>query len=309
MFIKNRLFSAIYFTVLGFVICLFTLFVLAGGKNYLKLYKELSKLINVYDTISNNYYGHINKNEVINNAVNAMVSSVGDGYTTYNDKDSTNVFMENIGGTYSGIGCSVTMNDDGKIIVSEVFVGGPAEAAGLKKGDIITHVNGKDFTDKTSNELSNYIKNSNLVSAELKILRNDKKKDIIIKLSSVSLPTIGSKVIESDNKKIGYISISIFSLNTFEQFKKELLSLEDKKIDGLIIDVRNNREYQESHIEGSINIPEYEINRDFEKTISNKEKEIVLYCASGFRSANAYKKLKKMGYKNVYCLYGGIENY
>ena len=76
-----------------------------------------------------------------------------------------------------------------------------------------------------------------------------------------------------------------------------------------IIDVRNNREYEEGHIEGSINIPEYEINHSFEKIIENKSATIVLYCSSGYRSVNAYKKLKKMGYMHVYNLYEGLENY
>jgi phage shock protein E len=83
-----------------------------------------------------------------------------------------------------------------------------------------------------------------------------------------------------------------------------------KQLNGAeIIDVRNNREYEESHIEKSINIPEYEINKNFEKIISDKNKEIILYCSSGYRSLDAYKKLKKMGYTNVYNLFGGLDNY
>ena len=49
-----------------------------------------------------------------------------------------------------------------------------------------------------------------------------------------------SKIIEQDNKKIGYINISIFTSITTKQFKKQLAKLEDKEIDGLIIDVRDN---------------------------------------------------------------------
>lgn len=76
----------------------------------------------------------------------------------------------------------------------------------------------------------------------------------------------------------------------------------------LIIDVRNKREFEEGHIRGSINIPEYEINENICKKI-NKEKTIIIYCSSGHRSLDAYKKLKQYGYKNVYNLYKGLENY
>ena len=82
-----------------------------------------------------------------------------------------------------------------------------------------------------------------------------------------------------------------------------------KKIrNALIIDVRNKREFEEGHIRGSINIPEYEINKNIEKLI-NKDTIIILYCSSGYRSLEAYRKLKEYGYKNVYNLYKGLENY
>ena len=77
----------------------------------------------------------------------------------------------------------------------------------------------------------------------------------------------------------------------------------------IIVDVRSSQEYNEGHICGAINIPEYEINCKIDKALPNKDKEIVLYCSSGIRSKDAYKKLKKIGYKSVYNLYGGLENY
>ena len=56
----------------------------------------------------------------------------------------------------------------------------------------------------------------------------------------IDIPSVESKIIENNDKKIGYISISIFALNTDEQFKTKLLQLEESSIDSLIIDVRNN---------------------------------------------------------------------
>lgn len=76
-----------------------------------------------------------------------------------------------------------------------------------------------------------------------------------------------------------------------------------------IIDVRSDAEYKEGHLDGAINIPEYEINFKFKDLNLDKDKTIVLYCKSGYRSQKAYKKLKKMGYSNVYNLYGGLEEY
>jgi len=95
-----------------------------------------------------------------------------------------------------------------------------------------------------------------------------------------------------------------------ELYNITMQELKEKQNNGaIIVDVRSSQEYEEGHICGAINIPEYKINCNIDKVLPNKEKEIVLYCSSGIRSKDAYKKLVKLGYKNVYNLYGGIENY
>ena len=93
-----------------------------------------------------------------------------------------------------------------------------------------------------------------------------------------------------------------------ENYDIDYEELKRMKLNGAqIVDVRNNREYSEGHIDGSINIPDYEINRKFEKIFTDHNQVIILYCSSGNRSKNACKKLIKKGYTNVYSLYGGIE--
>ena len=76
-----------------------------------------------------------------------------------------------------------------------------------------------------------------------------------------------------------------------------------------IIDVRSEMEYKEGHIEGAINVPEYEFDTCFKRLNVRKDTIIVVYCLSGIRSKKAYLKLKKMGYNNIYNLYGGLEEY
>ena len=95
-----------------------------------------------------------------------------------------------------------------------------------------------------------------------------------------------------------------------EEYEITLEELKEKQLDGAeIIDVRSNMEYNESHIEESINLPENEIENQIEQIVKDKNKLIVLYCTSGMRSTKAYNKLKNMGYTNVYTLYGGMQNY
>ena len=76
----------------------------------------------------------------------------------------------------------------------------------------------------------------------------------------------------------------------------------------ILIDVRSPQEYIEEHLEGSILIPEYELKIKASEKLSDKEQAIIVYCSSGIRSKKAQKILEKMGYSNVYNLYGGLDN-
>lgn len=73
-----------------------------------------------------------------------------------------------------------------------------------------------------------------------------------------------------------------------------------------IIDVRSPQEYREGHIDGAISIPDYQIKREIQKYVKDKNKTIVLYCSTGHRSQNAQKILESLGYTNVYNVYEGI---
>ena len=74
----------------------------------------------------------------------------------------------------------------------------------------------------------------------------------------------------------------------------------------IIIDVRSPQEYQEGHVDGAISIPDYQIKKEIEKQIPNKDELIVVYCTTGHRSQNSQKVLESLGYTNVYNLYEGI---
>ena len=210
------------------------------GKNYLAVTKDLKKVVDTYYAIVDNYYGELDRDKLIDGAVEGMISSVGDTFTSYSDTDSTSSFDETINGSYEGIGCTVATLEDGTISVIDMFENSPSYKAGLKVGDIILKVDGESYEGKNSNDISNYIKNSGKSKIVLTVKRDNEEKDISINLSKVEIPHVSSKVIEQDSKKIGYIKISLFASNSYKQFKNKLDELENSNIDDLIIDVRDN---------------------------------------------------------------------
>ena len=89
------------------------------------------------------------------------------------------------------------------------------------------------------------------------------------------------------------------------------ITIEELKIKALqgaiLIDVRSNQEYREGHLQGAINIPDFEIINRIQREVPKKNQLIILYCQYGGRSKNVSLLLKKLGYTNVYNLYGGLE--
>ena len=225
--------------VMGMIFSFLLIFTLSGGKNFILLNSDLKKLVNVYDKVVKNYYMDIDKDKMVDDAINGMLSSIGDVYTNYSDLDSTISFDENVVGTYEGIGAMVYYSDS-KIIVNKVYNNMPAEKAGLLEGDIITKVDGVSYTDKNQDDLANYVKSSNSSSVVLTIIRDGVEKDITIKRDKIEVPVVNSNIFNVNNKKIGYISLSVFTSVANKQFESSLKELEKKGIDGLVIDVRDN---------------------------------------------------------------------
>ena len=236
---KEVIIVMIFSIGIGILMCFGGISIITG-KNYLAVTKDLKKVVDTYYAIVDNYYGELDRDKLIDGAVEGMISSVGDTFTSYSDIDSTSSFDETINGSYEGIGCTVATLEDGTISVIDMFEDSPSYKAGLKVGDIILKVDGESYEGKNSNDISNYIKNSGKSKIVLTVKRDSEEKYISINLSKVEIPHVSGKVIEQDSKKIGYIKISLFASNSYKQFKNKLDELEKSNIDDLIIDVRDN---------------------------------------------------------------------
>lgn len=75
----------------------------------------------------------------------------------------------------------------------------------------------------------------------------------------------------------------------------------------ILLDVRSNQEYNEGHLQGAINIPDYELRNRVQREIPKKNQLVVIYCQYGGRSRNAYNMMKNMEYTNICNLSGGLD--
>ena len=202
--------------------------------------KYIQEFIETYNKLRKEYYEDLDENKLIDAAISGMFQYTGDDYTIYMDEDATDALNEKLEGTYEGIGITITLNDEGKIVIYKVLEDSPSENAGLKKDDIIISINGEFVDGKTSNEVSKMIKDSKDSKFEIGILRDGKELSFEVERKKLIVPAISSSIKEVDNKKIGYIFIETFSNTIDTQFESTLLSMEKDGIDSLIIDVRGN---------------------------------------------------------------------
>ena len=142
---------------LGFFACFSFVMIFNNGRDYQALSKDLSKFVDTYYAIKDNYYGEIDNDLLVDSAIKGMVGAVGDVYTSYSDASATDDFIQTVSGVYEGIGCTVSMNHDSQIIIIDMFEDSPAKEAGLQVNDIIIKIDGEDYSGKTSSDMSNYI--------------------------------------------------------------------------------------------------------------------------------------------------------
>ena len=204
---------------------------------------SLNKFVETYRYILDNYYGdeEISEDKLLEAALNGMLESIDDKNTVYMDEDASENFNITLEGSYQGLGVEIGNEiSTGNIIIIGVFKDSPADKAGLKSGDRLLKIDGEDITEQTSSYFAKYVKTADKTNFELVILRDDKEQTINVTREKVIIQSVLSKTFEKNNKKIGYIYVSIFANNTYNQFKKELEELEKSGIDALIIDFRDN---------------------------------------------------------------------
>lgn len=210
------------------------------GVTSIKAPKELEELVSTYNTIVDNYYGNLNKEELLDSAIKGMVDYLDDPYSVYMDEDASDSFNETVNGKYTGIGAQV-MQKDGKMVIYSVFENSPAAKAGLQKDDIIISIAGTKVEGKSLSEITTILKGEKAgTKVAMKVDRAGKVVNITLERGVVELSSVESKIIEKNNKKVGVLTVDVFAANTYKQFKKHLLKLEKKNINSLIIDVRGN---------------------------------------------------------------------
>ncbi|MBR7552702.1 S41 family peptidase [Allobacillus sp. GCM10007491] len=203
---------------------------------------EFQSLDRAIDLIQANFVNEVERQELINGAIEGMVSELDDPYSEYLNAEMTKQFNQSLESSFEGIGAEVTKRDEHITIIAPLK-GSPAEEAGIRPNDRVIEVDGESVEDYTVYEATSLIRGEKGTDVVLTIDRPGVEEPIEITITRDTIPltTVYSDVMEQDGKKVGVLEIRSFGEGTAKEFNDQLLKLEDEEnIEGLVIDVRGN---------------------------------------------------------------------
>ena len=252
-----------------------------SAQNAASLSEMLYALGNLYSYLDSNYLYEIDNDKMKNSVISAMIDSLGDKYSYYITPDQAEEYKEETDGKYVGIGTYLTKVNPSYIdwddpstymvVITSPFPGGPADRAGLRAGDMISHVNGEEVYELDANSASKLIRGEKGVPITLTVNRGSAVFDITLTPEEITTPSTSSGIIDSD---IGYLAITEFSKTTFDSVKEDVDKLLKNGAKSLIIDLRNNGG---GNVDTSLSIANMFIDKDkvlmttkFKESASNK---------------------------------------
>ncbi len=210
----------------------------SGDKHSFQVAKNIDIFNSIVKELDMFYVDTIDPDKTIRNGIDAMLYSL-DPYTEYFPEDNQSEFEQMLKNSYGGIGSIIRYSPKTQYtVIAEPYEGMPAHEAGLKAGDVLLEIDGKDL--KGNSDVSTLLRGQAGTSFKLKVQRpgTEKPLEFDIVRRSIQLPFIPYYGVVGDS--IGYISLSTFSGNPSKEFKDAFLDLKKQGIRSLIIDLRNN---------------------------------------------------------------------
>ncbi len=210
-----------------------------------QIYEQLKKLALVFEVARDNFVEEADEKKMLEAAMNGMLGAL-DPHSSYLSADDFKEFSDKSHGEFGGLGIQIT-SDKGAVRVISPIDDTPAEKAGIKAGDYITHIDDEQVFDLTLNQAVKKMKGRPGTKVKLTIISDGEEprtitlKRAIIKVKSVKFEekTIDGADEDTD-EKIGYIRISDFGATTAKELRDALDKLEKKDVIGYVLDVRNN---------------------------------------------------------------------
>lgn len=240
---------------------------------------DLTLLWMTWDLLLKNYIEptELTGQKLFFGAIHGLVEAVGDPYTTFFTPAEDKQFRSSLNGSLEGIGAELTVRK-GYVVVVAPLRGSPAEQAGLKPDDVITHVDEKDIEGLPLSQVVGLIRGEKGTRVTLTIQRVTQTKEITITRDKITVPSIRSELREEGDQTIGVASLIRFGDETLDELIKALKEFQEKDIDGLVIDLRYNGG---GYLEGAISVTSLFLDKGEVVSVERREGEPIRHYVSG----------------------------
>ncbi len=203
--------------------------------DFFEIAKQIEIFTEVFKAVNMNYVDQTNPGDLMTKSIRAMLADL-DPYTNYFNEADVIKFKINNTGEYTGIGAIISRKE-GRVIVKEPYKGFPADKAGLKAGDEITHIGDINMEDYKE-DASQLLKGAKNTKIDIKFLRQGKPMVTQLVLDEVEVKAVPffGKV----DAKTGYIVLTTFSQKASQQVKEALETLKKDGAERIILDLRGN---------------------------------------------------------------------
>jgi carboxyl-terminal processing protease len=195
----------------------------------------------IIEELQGRYYKDVDPETLSQKGVEGMLKSLDDPYTSYLSPQQAQLLDEQTKGEYSGIGASLQKKDGGLLITS-VFDGSPAKAAGLGPGDLIVAVDGKTTEGEALEASVARIKGKSGTDVTLTVREKDGKDetDVTVTRKTIPIPQTSSKMLKAGDKDVGYVRLYKFAGGAGDDVRDAIDELEKKGADVIVLDLRYN---------------------------------------------------------------------
>lgn len=185
------------------------------------------------------YYKDVDLGNAAEMAIAGIPASVDDPYTGYMWGEEALEYIENVSGSFCGVGLYIQSDDDNIISVLSAIPGGPAEAQGITSGDKILKIDNQPYTGEELTEAANYMRGEEGSEVTLTIRSADdgSVRDVTLIRSEVEIECVSGEMLQNG---IGYIRLTQFTENSSQKLAEKCHALKDEGMTSLIIDLRNN---------------------------------------------------------------------
>ena len=202
---------------------------------------SVQQLANVLSVVQQNYADPINVDQAIyDGAIPGMLQSL-DPHSEFFDPKEYAAFLEQEQGRYYGVGMVIEQSPSGQTMVQYPFVDSPAYKAGIRPGDVILKVDGKLCAGLSTSEVANLLRGAKGTPVIISLGREGWAKPIDVTVTRAEIPRPAVEYTTMVRPNIGYIRVSTFNdATTDRDFAAALKQLDAAKLEGLVIDLRNN---------------------------------------------------------------------